>query len=78
MEALLSCEHLRPDLWRVRKVYEARRDEEASLVLGRLLVEGGGGAYQIPAAVASDRTLAYSLSEVEYVDRMADYLFHRE
>ena len=71
---LLGRRSLRPDLLRVRKVHEAERGEEASLLLARLLAEGGGAAYQIPAAIDGDRTLAYSLPEVEYVDRMTDYL----
>ena len=75
---LLARETLRPDLLRVRKVYEAGRGEEASLVLVRLLAEGDRAAYQIPAAIVSDRTFAYSLAEVEYVDRMADYLHNRD
>ena len=47
-------------------------------MLGRLLAEGDGAAYQIPAAIVGDRTLAYSLAEVEYVDGMADYLLNRD
>ena len=39
---LLARETLRPDLLRVRKVYEAGRGEEASLMLGLLLAEGDG------------------------------------
>ena len=75
---LLARETLRPDLLRVRRVYEAGRGEEASLMLGRLLAEGDGAAYQTPAAIVGDRSFAYSLAEVEYVDPMADYLLDRD
>ena len=42
---LLGRRSLRPDLLRVRKEHEAGRGEEASLLLARLLAEGGGAAY---------------------------------
>ena len=74
MNELLSRERLRPDLLRVRRVYEAGGTEEALLMLGRLTADGVGAAYQIPDAIHSERTFAYSTAEVDYVDQMASYL----
>ena len=70
---LLSRDSLRPDLMRVRRVYEAGRVAEAGLVLARLTGEGGGVPYQIPDAIPCDRTFAYNIGEVFYVDCMAKH-----
>ena len=74
MNELLSRERRRPDLLRVRRLYEAGGTEEASLMLGRLTADGVGAAYQISDAICSERTFAYIASEVYYVDQMASYL----
>lgn len=74
---LLSRDSLRPDLMRFRRIYEAGLVDEASLVLDRLNSEGGGVPYQIPDAIPGDRTFSYSIGEVTYVDRMAEFLFGR-
>ena len=74
---LLSRDSLRPDLMRVRRVYEAGRVDEAGLVLARLTGEGGGVPYQIPDAIPFDRTFAYNIGDVFYVDRMAEHLVGR-
>ena len=74
---LLSRESLRPDLMRVRRMYEAGLVDEASLVLDVLTSEGGGLTYQIPDAIPWDRTLAYSIGEDTHVDLMAEFLFDR-
>ena len=72
---LLSRACLRPDLVRIRRIHEAGLVDEASFALRRLLAEGSGVAYQIPDGIPSDRTLAYSTQEAEYVYRMAVYIF---
>ena len=73
---VLSQVPVRPDLLRIRQIYGKGLTEEASLALGRLLAEGTGAPYQLPDEIPSDRTFAYSIEEVEYVDRMATYTFH--
>lgn len=72
---LLSRVPLRPDLLRIRTVYESSLTEEAYLGLWHLLGEGGA-PHQLPYEIPGDRTSAYSVEEVEYVDRMSTYLFH--
>ena len=74
---LLSRDFLRPDLMCVCRVYEADRVDDAGLILARLTGEGGGVPYQIPDAIPCDRTLAYTVGEVFYVERMAEHLFSR-
>ena len=71
---LLSHDRLRPDLLRVSRVNEAGGIEEASLMLGRLVASDVGAAYQIPDAIRSERTFAYSAGEVHYLDQIASYL----
>ena len=73
---VLSQVQVRPDLLRIHQVYVEVLTEEASLALGRLLAAGTGAPYQLPDEIPSDRTFAYSIEEVEYVDRMATYVFH--
>ena len=74
---LLSRDSLRPDLMRVRRVYEAGRVDEAGLILAWLTGEGGGVPYQIPDAITCDRTFAYTVGEVFYVDCMAEHVVSR-
>ena len=77
MDELLSKVSLRPDLLRIRTIYEGGHSEEASLALERLLAEGDGVPYQLPDEIPGDRTFAFSVEEVEYVDHMSTYLFLR-
>ena len=74
---LLSKGSLRPDLLRIRTIYEGGHSGEASLALGRLLAEEDGAPYQLLDEIPGDRTFAFSVEELEYVDRMATYLFLR-
>ena len=75
---LLARPGLRPDLLRIRRIHEAGLVDESMSALRRLMAEGGCIPYQIPDAIPVDRTFAYSLAEVEYVDRMATFLFGRD
>ena len=67
---ILLRTELRPDLARVRKISEAGLVEQASAALARLMAEGAGAGYQVPDKIRRDRTFVYSITEVEYVDRM--------
>ena len=67
---MISSAWLRPDLIRVYKVYEAGGSEEASSALCRLMAEGAGVGYQLSDELPGDRTFAYSVAEVIYVERM--------
>ena len=67
---MISSAWLRPDLARVYKVYKAGGSEEASSDLCRLIAEGAGVGYKLPDELPADRTFAYSVAEVIYVDHM--------
>ena len=71
---VISSAWLRPDLARVYKLYEAGGSEEASSTLCRLMAEGAGVGYQLPDELPGDRTFAYSVAEVIYVERMGALL----
>ena len=61
---LLARPSLRPDFLRIRRIHEAGLVDESTSALRRLMVDGGGIAYQVPDAIPGDRTFAYSLAEV--------------
>lgn len=52
--------------------------DEASLVLGRLTAEGRSSTYQVPDAILGAQAFAYMFAAVEYMDRMAIFLFSRD
>ena len=74
VEEVAFCAWLRLDLARVFKIYEAGGVLEASSSLHRFMAECGGSRYQLPDELARDRTFAYSIAGVLYVDQMGSFL----
>ena len=75
VEEILNRTWLRPDLARVCKIHSAGAGPGARLALERLMAEGDGFGYQLLDDLPGDRTFAFSVAEVEFVDRMGAFLF---
>lgn len=70
---VLDVDDPRPDLRRFQAMLARNSAQSVRAAWGTYFTQGP--AYQIPWEIPSDRMFCFSVSEVEYVDRMARYLF---